>query len=147
MSTPGWEWALPPLIGAAPLYRGRKALLRLLAGVAPGLFWLVLFVATGDRRLYFCYSMQFAAQLACLWAGRGLGASVAGGTVVIAAFLAIRIGQGAAASVLLVEFAVAAVVIAASILLHGTGPQSAVRRNLVAVLASLLAFAGLAFQC
>ena len=140
----GWEWALPFVMVCLPLYRERKALLPILAAIAPGLFWLALFLATGDRRLYFCYSMQFAVQLACRWRARSLRASFAGGSIVIAAFLTVRIAQGATASVLFLELAVAAAVLCISIVLHGPCPHTAARRAAVAALASLLAFAGLA---
>jgi hypothetical protein len=65
-----------------------------LALLAPGLLWLALFQFTGNRELFFPYAMQLAAVVACR-VGGGPGRRLAGGGVVIAAFLAIRVAQQA----------------------------------------------------
>ncbi|MEO8371582.1 MAG: hypothetical protein ABI806_20510 [Candidatus Solibacter sp.] len=131
----GWEWALPCVALAAALRRipGPAAA----AAVLPGLFWLAAFAVTGDRRLFFCYFMQYAVHLACL---HGACAGVTG----VAVFLAIRVGQGASVDVLAVEAMVALAVVLAAVKVQDPGPRSARRRMAIASVASLVAFAGLA---
>jgi hypothetical protein len=99
----GWPWAVIALATFC-FVRNESAL-----GVAAiGLFWLALFHLTGDRRLFFPFSIQFALQAAF---SRGIFASAS----IVAIFLTIRVAQGASASVLGVEILVAAVVVGASI--------------------------------
>lgn len=78
--------------------------------------WLALFVATGNRELFFCFTMTLAAASAMLspdsqWR-RG---SLAGG-LIVAVFLAFRVAQSATLKVLAVEAAVAVVILAAALL-------------------------------
>jgi hypothetical protein len=140
----GWAWTLPCLILWLVLYRARAGAAALAAALLPGIFWLVLFAIAADRRLYFCYSMQYAVHLACLRREDGpLAASAAGGALV-AVFIAVRVAQAATAAVLAVEIAVALAVLAVSLLLYGSRAHTPARRLAVSALASLIAFAGLA---
>jgi hypothetical protein len=144
MNFANWEWAVPALM-VLPTLRQRNEGLRGVGWMlAPGLLWLGLFLLTGDRRLYFCYTMQYAVQLACLLRARGLGAALGGGSAVIVAFAAVRIWQAATAEVLFVELLVAAAVLGFGLSWYGVKAESAARRALVGLVASLLAFAGLA---
>ncbi|MDE3165682.1 MAG: hypothetical protein KGN36_07750, partial [Acidobacteriota bacterium] len=115
----GWAWTLPCLILWPALYgiRAREGAAAVTAALAPGLVWLLLFALTGDRRLYFCYSMQFAVHLACLRREHGLRAGAAGGAIPIAVFLAVRVAQAASARVLVVESLVAGALLALSLAL------------------------------
>ncbi len=118
--------------------------LRPLLGIAPALAWAAMHHVTGNRELFFPYSMYLAAHIASQFAGRGwIGSATAGATVVVA-FLGIRAVQDATARVLAVEFAVALAILAAvvfSLMATEKRPGAAV---VVAALASLAAYAGLA---
>ena len=145
-----WEWAVPPLLvlpalGRSEVWHHKPHARSLLWAIAPSLLWLGLFLGTGDRRLYFCYTMQYAVQLACMFRVRGAGAAIAGGSAVIAAFTAVRIWQEATLSVLIVECLVAAAVLGLGLYGYGAQTGSPARRGVVGLAASLLAFAGLAF--
>jgi hypothetical protein len=63
---------------------------------------------------------------------------------VAAAFLAVRVVQGATARVLAVEIAVAAVILAATVATQPAAAKRAWGSVIVAAVASLLAYAGLA---
>ncbi len=147
----GWEWAVPPLLVLAWMWLGRRdSEVRGLGWtLAPGLLWLALFLWTGDRRLYFCYTMLYAVQLARLRRMqfrqvRGWGRAAGAGFAVIAAFLGIRIWQDATAAVLIVELLVAAGVLELGIVWRGGQPETPAQRAMVSLAASLAAFAGLA---
>ncbi len=129
----GWEWTLVCLIVMPAVWRGDSRAIAVLGAVAPGLCWLVLYRFTGDRRLFFPYAMQYAVQ-----AGYVTGRPALRGGGVVLLFVGIRIAQGAAASILLVEILVAAGVLA----LPRRGGLAG--RTTGAVLGSLVAFAGLA---
>lgn len=114
-----------------------------LALLAPGLLWLALFQFTGNRELFFPYAMHLAAVVACR-VGGGPGRRLAGGGVVIAAFLAIRVAQQATPLVLAVELAVAAAILAATVVVRSRLlPHLGVEAAIVAT-AGLAAYAGLA---
>ena len=102
-----------------------------------GLFWLWLFHVTGDRRLFFPYSMQFAAYVGCV--NRRDAAKLA------AVFLAIRVWQGAPAGVLGVEAVVSLAVTSFVVTAHGPRLRGVAVRVLGGAIGSGLAYAGLAF--
>lgn len=130
----GWEWAVP-CVGLAVWMPRPLAWRAAVAAIAPGLCWLAAYGATGDRRLYFCYFLQYAVHLACV---RGVGAGVAGAAL----FLAIRVLQGASASVLAVEAVVALVVVPVMGRVHAaSGSEGDWRRMVVSAVGSLMAFA------
>lgn len=89
-----------------------------LGRLAIAFVWLGLFAATGNRELFFCFTMTLAAAAAMLSPGppwqRG---SLAGG-LVVAVFLAFRVAQAATLQVLAVETAVAVVILAATLRAH-----------------------------
>lgn len=133
----GWEWvlvSLPPLI-----FLNRRD--QPIAGAAAvGFAWLALCLWTGDRRLFFPFSMHWAAQMATL-AGRRVRAG--GGMILL--FLAIRVAQDATAKVLLVEAIVSVAVVSLALLAHGHGPGTWRTRAGAAIVGSLLAYGGLVF--
>jgi len=138
----GWPWAAIALPVLAVLVRGRPGAWITLATVLPGLCWIALYQWTGDRRFFFPYAMQYAAQMAALTEGSPARRAILGGGSVVLAFVAIRVMQAASAPVLLVEIAVAGVVLALS---PGVYRRTLMARTLGAVFTSLLAYAGLAF--
>jgi len=140
----GWAWALPCVVMWLEFRAARADATALAAALAPGLLWLLLCGITGDRRLYFCYTMQYAVHLACLYRERSLRAAIGAGGVLIAVFVAVRVAQAATASVLVVEIAVSLMVLVVSLATYGTGAATSARRMAIAAVASLLAFAGLA---
>lgn len=139
----GWPWTA---IGATAIAALAVVDLRpaSLAMVAPCLVWLALFWATGNRELYFPFTMHLA-SLVALRLGRGeRWQGVAGGGLVGGLFLAIRASQQATAKVLGVECVVAALILAVVLaMLPVSRGRNAVEGGVV-VLASLLAYASLA---
>jgi len=114
-------------------------------GLLPALTWAGLFQATANRELFFPYAMFLASLSTLVLAAafnRGVGAL--GGGAIVAAFLAIRTAQGASASVLAVESAVAIAILLAVFAARGAARRSPTTDTLIAVSASLLAYAGLA---
>jgi hypothetical protein len=101
------------------------------------LLWLALFFITGDRRLFFPFSIQYALEAAFF--GRRSFAAIAAG-----AFLLIRIAQAATFKVLAVELAVAIVVLGISLAAYGSKPRGWTARLGWSAFGSLLAFLGLA---
>jgi hypothetical protein len=135
----GWEWTLVCSIVLLAVSRRESTIRAILYTAAVGLFWLAIFRWTGDRRMFFPYSMQYAVQMACL-----TRSATAGGCIVLL-FLLIRIGQSATLGVLAVEIVVAAAVLAISFYVHGPKMRGAEWRARVSAVGSVLAFAGLAF--
>ncbi|MFM9057800.1 MAG: hypothetical protein ACKOSQ_01515 [Planctomycetaceae bacterium] len=111
---------------------------------APSLGWLGASIATGNRELFFPYAMHLAAVALCRLATRGVGVGLAGGGVVAAAFLAIRVAQQATPRVLAVESAVAAAILAGVAFARARLPQGGIVDAAIVAGAALLACAGLA---
>ncbi|MGJ5820023.1 hypothetical protein [Paludibaculum fermentans] len=134
----GWPWALIAAIWVVALRTWEQVGWPMLQAAAAGLFWLALFHWTGDRRLFFPFSMQVAASAACLWRINGKWPAVAVGALVTGVFTGIRILQFAGAHVLGVELLVAAAVLCIGLaLLPHIGKWGA------STTAALLALAGL----
>lgn len=114
-----------------------------LAAALPAVGWLAASRLTGNRELFFPYSMLLAtsALLAAPAAKLPAGIGAAGG--VIAAFLAARMVQQASGGVLAVEAAAAVVVLATAIATRAVLPSPWLRWWLPAA-ASLAAYACLA---
>ena len=109
----------------------------------PSLAWLGASVATGNRELFFPYAMHLAAVALCRLAGRGIGRGLAGGGLVAAAFLAIRVGQHATPRVLSVESAVAAAILAGAAVACARWPRRGAVDAAIVAASALLACAGL----
>jgi hypothetical protein len=106
----GWPWTA---IGAAAIALLAAVDLRpsALALVGPSLVWLAFFRATGNRELFFPFTIHLA-SLVALRLGRGKpwqGAT--GGGLIGGLFLAIRAAQQASAKVLGVECVVAVLIL------------------------------------
>ena len=121
-----------------------------LALVAPSLLWLALANATGNRELFFPYTMYLASCVAVGAAARSRWSGPLGGGLVVAAFMIIRILQQATIRVLAVEFVVATAILAFVLVAVSWGRRhvSAVApvawHAAIAVAASLIAYASLA---
>ena len=86
--------------------------------------WLLAFVVTGNRELFFCFAMTLAAHATVLFTGRrtesgGTGrwrSGAAAGGLLALAFLAFRVAQNATLKVLAVEAAVAIAILTGCLL-------------------------------
>ncbi len=141
----GWTFALISFPLLLTLVRSDYDWKPTAIAAAPGLLWLLAFIATGDRRFFFPYTLQYAIVLAALPDMRQLWERYAGCAIVIALFLLFRTLQDASLKVLTVELLVGAVVGAIVVAIHGQQSRSGLVRFALAMLASLLAFAGLGF--
>lgn len=110
----------------------------------PAFGWLAAAVLTGNRELFFPFAMAVAAFLAGRLRGRSTMAATVGGTGGVVIFLAIRIAQQATVKVLVVEAAVAAVVLGVILVGARLLPNTAGMLAGMMAIASLLAYLGLA---
>ncbi len=100
--------------------------------------WLLAFLLSGDRRLFFPFTLPLCVHL---FAFRGLTASL----VMVALFTCIRLLQAASWPVLAVELLVTVPALGVPLLLLHRSPVNPSYQFFCAGLCSLLAFAGLAF--
>jgi len=112
-----------------------------LALVAPSLIWVALFRVTGNRELFFPYSMYLAAHVSLLFCSRKYWLGSLGGTLVVTAFLAVRFLQDATLRVLAVEFGVAVGILAFTFLAYAFSPRIVASRAVLVIVASLIAYA------
>ena len=127
-----------------------------LALMVPSLAWLALSHATGNRELFFPYTMYLASCVAMRGSDRADRAAWLGpfgGAAVVAAFMIIRILQQATVRVLAVEFVVAAAILALVVVAgsgirrhgaHVAPPTNFACRAAIVAASSLLAYASLA---
>ncbi len=127
----GWYWSLV----AVPMFVAYRTtfLKSVLLAAGPGLLWLTLFVFTGDRRMFFPFTVYQSVLFGQLWR-HGFAAGVA---LVIGLFTMIRIEQEASFRVLIVELVVAVAGAFLGAACRRFGPVAA------ACGASLVALAGL----
>jgi hypothetical protein len=114
-----------------------------LLGMVPAIAWVAASHATGNRELFFPYAMYLAAHVAGQFAGRGWKVTAFAGTVIVSAFLAIRMLQAATPRVLVVELAVALAILSGVVTASRVTATRPWGRVIVAVLASFAAYAGL----
>lgn len=118
-----------------------------IAGLLPAVAWALAHGLTGNRELFFPYAMALAAEATGRCAGRFPGrprlAAALGGSLVVVAFLGVRLVQGAGGQVLAVEAAVAVVILAIAAAVSPLA-GTAWMRIATAAVASLAAYAGLA---
>ncbi|MCX7431104.1 MAG: hypothetical protein NTY17_08895 [Planctomycetia bacterium] len=124
-----------------------------LALMVPSLAWLGLSHATGNRELFFPYTMYLASCVALRATERAPWLGPLGGAAIVAAFMVIRILQQATVRVLVVEFVVAAAILALVVVAgswsrrrvaHVASPAHFGWRAAIVVASSLLAYASLA---
>ncbi len=107
----GPPWAVIGALAVVLLaFRGVR--IESLALMVPSLAWLALSHATGNRELFFPYTMYLASCVALRDSQRAAWLGPLGGAVVVAAFMVIRILQQATVRVLAVELVVAAAILA-----------------------------------
>ncbi|MFM7185890.1 MAG: hypothetical protein ACKO4Z_14145 [Planctomycetota bacterium] len=111
----GPAWAAVAAVACLALLCGGMQPGPLLAAL-PALAWPIGALATGNRELFFPFTMHLAAASFLASGTRGAGL-LAGGSVVIA-FLGVRVMQGASSRVLAVECCAAAAVVAAVATTH-----------------------------
>lgn len=109
------------------------------------LLWLLAFVMTDDRRLFFPFTMQFAVQALGHWSMRSQRLGMLAAAGVVGWFSVIRLVQSATLIVLLVELIVAGVAVWLSSAYLRRGANAQARRLVAAGIGSVLAFAGLVF--
>ncbi len=114
-----------------------------LVGLAPAAVLMGAHHLTGNRELFFPYAMALAVHLAGQFVGRGRVAAAVTSSLLVAAFLAIRVMQAATAKVLAVELAVAAVILAATVAVLPAAVKRPWGALIVTALAACLAYAGL----
>ena len=139
----GWPWTAigGAAIGALAVADFRPASL---AMVVPGLVWLVLFQATGNRELFFPFTIYLASLLALRLGARSTWQGVTAGGLIVVLFLAIRAAQLASVKVLGVELAVAGLILAVVVGMFPISRGKIAVEAAVVGLASLLAYASLA---
>ena len=135
----GYPWIIIAFFTLAILYWRGASVRDVSAVCALALVWLLAFKLTGDRRLFFPYSMLFAAA-AMLTRGQWLMQGLAVGLL----FFVIRIYQDASQSVLLVEALVAAAALAPTLLVRRKGSDIG-NPAVVVSICSVIAFFGLVF--
>ena len=128
-----------------------------LALVVPSLAWLAFSHTTGNRELFFPYAMYLASCVALRDSQQATQRSAwlgpLGGVAIVAAFMVIRILQQATVRVLVVEFVIAAAILALVVaagswsrgrVAHVAPSATFAWRAAIIVAASLLAYASLA---
>ena len=135
----GYPWVIVGFFTLAILNWRRAGVRSILVVCALALVWLLALKLTGDRRLFFPYSILFSAA-AMLTRGQWLMQGVA--TALL--FFAIRIYQDASQSVLLVEALVAAVALAPALFARRMGSPDIGKAAVVSI-CSAIAFFGLIF--
>ena len=127
-------------IGGRPQESGGRQALWL---ILPSLGWLLAFRATGNRELFFPFTMYLAAHAALTVSPRGPKAAGLAGGIVVAIFLVIRVLQAATPRVLAVEAVAAGVILAATCLMLVRRDRSLLGDGLILGLASAAAFVSL----
>lgn len=139
----GLPWAIVALAASLAIPRQKLNAVSLIGTIGVGLAWLLLFILTGDRRLFFPYTIHFAIQSICLLDARVHRPALLGGGLSIIIFTAIRVVQGATLAVLSVEWIVAAAVLALITAAWRRSSRSSASCSALSLAGSLLAFAGL----
>jgi hypothetical protein len=111
--------------------------------ILPSLGWLAAFWVTGNRELFFPFTMYLAAHAALTVSGRGLIPASAAGGLIVLVFLVIRVLQAATPRVLAVETVAAVAILAATCLTLTRRDRWAVADGLILTLASGAAFLSL----
>ena len=111
-----------------------------LALIAPSLCWAAAFHWTGNRELFFPFSIYLAAYVAVVLSRRKAWLGLFGGTIVTAAFVVVRIQQFASVPVLAVEIAAALGILVLALVTYSFSPKSNPVCLAVCGMASLIAY-------
>lgn len=139
-----WEWALIGFVVLITMWWTNVSVFVITTTLVVSFIWLAVFHWTGDRRMFFPFSMQFAVQMPYLLEGRVARPAIMGGGGMVLIFLLVRVIQSATASVLLVEVVVALAILGLVAGVGGSGPAGLGKRLAVGAIGSALALAGLA---
>jgi hypothetical protein len=139
----GWPAFLLLAITVAIHTAARAAPPQLLLCTIPG-FWLLLQYLSGDRRLFFAWTMGLAASAITTGTSRSLTTRIGSGILVTTAFLAIRCQQLAPSQVLIIETLAAAAILATTAALHSRQPGNLFSNACNIATASILACFSLA---
>jgi hypothetical protein len=112
-----------------------------LAMLAPSLFWLAGFHATGNRELFFPFTMYLSSFVAVQLADRSMGLGACGGSMVVCVFMVIRTLQNATPRVLAFELLLASLILAGVLLAHRLAPKRPLWSAVIVVVSSFLAYA------
>ena len=113
--------------------------------VVPSLIWLALFRVTGNRELFFPYTMFMATGVAVRAVERTPWLGMLGGGAVVTAFMILRILQNATSRVLAVELVIAAAILVCAVAARSMSERQTILRDAAIVaVSSLLAYASLA---
>lgn len=112
--------------------------------ILPSLGWLAGFWVSGNRELFFPYSMYLAGHAALTARHRGMIAACLAGGIVGGGFLVIRAMEAATPRVLAIEAAAAGAILATSCLLMTRRERSIAGDGLILAGASAAAFVALA---
>lgn len=138
MAVGGLPWACISLVGLLAFIGFGANWREVLLLTLPAMFWLAIFHFTGDRRMFFPFSMLFVACLA-------LRDSWATAMEIMVLFLVARILQDATIRVLAVELIVGVVALSPIYFAQKKLNPLGQWRSAFAVACSLLAFIGLIF--
>jgi hypothetical protein len=111
-----------------------------LALIAPNLCWVVAFHWTGNRELFFPFSIYLAAYVAVVLSRRNAWLGLFGGTIVNAAFVVVRIRQFASVPVLAVEIAAASGILVLALVAYSFSSKNIPACLAVCGMASLIAY-------
>ena len=139
----GRPWAVVCLVALVIQVLTQPQNAKTIVGIAPCILWLFFFRCTGNRELFFPFSMYLASYAGLLMAGRILPLGILTGGIVLAAFASVRVMQLAPKDVLGVELAVACAIMTLVLAAYNTSPRNTAARLVISVLASLLAYAAL----
>lgn len=115
-----------------------------LLALVPAVAWAAGHLVSGNRELFFPFSMYLAAHAAGQAAARGRLTAGAFGGLVVAAFLGVRMLERATPRVLAVECAVATVILAGVLALAPRMSGRLIASALLSAIASVAAYVGLA---
>jgi hypothetical protein len=137
---PAWA-ALCAIALAAQIFAVRRT--SSLTLIACSLSWMILSRLTGNRQLFFPYTMSLATVVFFQLCDQNVWRGVFGAITMLAAFFVVRIQQHASAHVLFIEFLAAASILAFAMIAHGLSRQNLGSRIVITSLVALLAFLSL----
>jgi hypothetical protein len=108
------------------------------------LIWLVISRLTGQRELFFPFTMFLATYVAIFLSDRHFLMGWSGGVFVVGCFIAIRYEQYATFRVLVVELIVATAIVACSLIADSLSRKTLASRFAIVTTASIIAFCCLA---
>ncbi len=140
----GPEWFAVYLIAIYLLDRSLSSVKLTLVATLPSLIWLGLSVATGNRELYFPFSIFLATQTGFAYSSADVWRGTVFSLFVLGGFLVVRSLQDASSTVLLLEFGVALTILQIALLMYLASRRGILTGITLAAIASVAGFVGLA---